>query len=132
MTLKSMSVDDESHLGGRLRIFPVFTFELPFHRLYFPSSRAEKYFIPLLLGDLHLFFKYNGLFLSFSSLLLWVFTQSFNNHSLLRALYPGKSTRKTSFHLGGDPSLERGNKTYTQSMQRNFMLQKAMETQTNF
>ena len=59
-------MDDESHLGGRLRIFQVFTFELPFHRLYFflaPEQKSISFI--LLLGELHLFFKYNGLFLFF-------------------------------------------------------------------
>ena len=59
-------MDDESHLGGRLRIFQVFTFELPFHRLYFflaPEQKSISFI--LLFGELHLFFKYSGLFLVF-------------------------------------------------------------------
>lgn len=48
------------------RIFQVFTFELPFHRLYFFLAPEQKSISFILLsGELHLFFKYSGLFLVF-------------------------------------------------------------------
>ena len=80
-----------------------------------------------------------GFFLSSSSLSLWVFTQSFNTHSLSLSYIPGtllsvrdKNTSRTRLHLGAAPSLERRNRHIHKELQRNLTLQRAMETQMNF
>ena len=61
----------------------MFTFELPLHRLcFFLAPEQKSISFILLFGELHLFFKYSGLFLIF------IFSVALGFYSLIQQSLP--------------------------------------------